>query len=122
MTPTVHEGRDEMNTTVSLTELAAMALASALASNNGRSAVTVCGGRDAQLRQTVMALRAGEGLSEHSSPGEATLQVLTGSITLRTSDQSWHGKVGDLMPIPAEVHAVDALEDCAFLLTVVKAQ
>lgn len=118
----MHEGRDEMNSTVSLTELAAIELASALASNNGRSAVTVCGGRDAQLRQTVMALRAGEGLSEHSSPGEATLQVLTGSITLRTADESWHGTVGDLMPIPAEVHAVDALEDCAFLLTVVKTQ
>ena len=68
-----------------------------------------------------MALRAGEGLSEHSSPGEATLQVLVGHITLRTTDQSWDGKPGDLLPIPSEVHAVDALEDSAILLTVVKA-
>jgi len=122
MSPTVREGRDKMNTTISLTELATRELASALASNNGRSAVTVYGGRDAQLRQTVMALRAGDGLSEHSSPGEATLQVLTGSIRLRTADQSWHGTVGDLLPIPDDVHAVDALEDCAFLLTVAKHQ
>ncbi|QAV71429.1 LuxR family transcriptional regulator [Salinibacterium sp. UTAS2018] len=111
-----------MNTTVSLTELASQELASALASNNGRSAVTVCGGRDAQLRQTVMAMRAGEGLSEHSSPGEATLQVLVGHIALRSADESWEGKPGDLLPIPAEIHAVDALEDSVILLTVIKAQ
>jgi len=109
-----------MNTTVSLTELAASELASAVASNNGRSAVTVCGGRDARLRQTVMALRAGEGLAEHSSPGEATLQVIVGRIVLRTTDQSWEGTPGDLLPIPAEVHAVDALDDSAILLTVVQ--
>ncbi|MBH0010020.1 cupin domain-containing protein [Salinibacterium sp. SWN1162] len=111
-----------MNTTVSLTELASQELASALASNNGRSAVTVCGGRDAQLRQTVMAMRAGEGLSEHSSPGEATLQVLVGHIALRSADESWEGKPGDLLPIPTEIHAVDALEDSVILLTVIKAQ
>jgi len=118
----VRERRDEMNTTVSLTELASTELASAVASNNGRSALTICGGRDAQLRQTLMALRAGEGLSEHSSPGEATLQVLVGHITLRSADNSWEGKPGDLLPIPTEVHAVDALEDSVILLTVVKAQ
>jgi quercetin dioxygenase-like cupin family protein len=111
-----------MTTTVSLTEMAATELASAVASNNGRSAVTIYGGHDAQLRQTLMALRAGEGLSEHSSPGEATLQILVGHITLRTADQSWNGKPGDLLPIPSEVHAVDALEDSVILLTVVKAR
>ena len=111
-----------MNTTVSLTELAATELASAVASNNGRSAVTVRGGRDAQLRQTLMALRAGEGLAEHSSPGEATLQVLLGRITLRSGESSWEGTPGDLLPIPTELHAVDALEDSVILLTVVKAQ
>ncbi len=117
----MHEGRDEMNATVSLTELAAKELASAVASNNGRSAVTVRGGRDSQLRQTVMALRAGEGLDEHSSPGEATLQVLVGRVTLRSGDQSWAGVAGDLLPIPETVHALDALEDSVILLTVVKA-
>lgn len=110
-----------MNATVSLTELAASELASAVASNNGRSAVTVYGGRDAQLRQTLMALRAGEGLSDHSSPGEATLQVLVGRITLRSAETSWLGKPGDLLPVPTEIHAVDALEDSVILLTVVKA-
>ncbi|MBH0054561.1 MULTISPECIES: cupin domain-containing protein [unclassified Salinibacterium] len=111
-----------MNTAVSLTELAATELASAVASDNGRSALTICGGRDAKLRQTLMALRAGEGLSEHSSPGEATLQVIVGHIALRSSDESWEGKPGDLLPIPTEIHAVDALEDSVILLTVVKAQ
>ncbi|MGV8876669.1 MAG: cupin domain-containing protein [Rhodoglobus sp.] len=106
---------------MSLTTLAVTELANAVASGSGRSAVTVWGGRDQQLRQTLMALRAGEGLAEHSSPGEATLQVLIGRVTLTSDGQSWAGTVGDLLAIPAAVHALDASEDSVILLTVVKA-
>ncbi|WP_341952526.1 cupin domain-containing protein [Salinibacterium sp. TMP30] len=110
-----------MKTTVSLVDLAETELARAIESENGRSAVTVQGGRDQQLRQTLMAMRAGEGLAEHSSPGEATLQVLIGRVMLRSGEQSWPGVVGDLLPIPAASHALDAVEDSVVLLTVVKA-
>jgi quercetin dioxygenase-like cupin family protein len=110
-----------MKSTVSLIELAETELARAVESDNGRSAVTVRGGRDQQLRQTLMALRAGEGLAEHASPGEATLQVLIGRVTLRSGEQSWSGVVGDLLPLPEAVHALDAIEDSVILLTVVKA-
>ena len=39
----------------------------------GRSAKTVYGGREHLLRQTVIALKAGEKLAEHGNPGEATV-------------------------------------------------
>ncbi|TQO19168.1 hypothetical protein FB472_0707 [Rhodoglobus vestalii] len=108
------------NTTVSLTELAATELAHAIAASSGRSAHTIWGGHGKQLRQTLIALKAGSGLAEHSSPGEATLQVLKGRITLRWETGSQAGSAGDFIPIPEVVHAVDALEDSVILLTVIK--
>jgi quercetin dioxygenase-like cupin family protein len=50
---------------------------------SGRSAVTVHGGREHHLRQTLIALAGGRSLGEHESPGEATLQVLRGRVRLR---------------------------------------
>ncbi len=42
----------------------------------------VFGGHEHQLRQTVMAPRGGEKLSEHENLGEATVHVLEGRIKL----------------------------------------
>lgn len=89
-------------------------------SKSGRSAVTIFGGHDKKLRQTLIALKDGNGLDEHASPGEATLQVLRGSLVLRTETSSWQVGAGEIVFIPEEVHAVDSLEDVVFLLTVVK--
>jgi quercetin dioxygenase-like cupin family protein len=86
----------------------------------GRSATTVYGGHEHVLRQTVIAMVAGTGLDEHESPGEATLHVLSGRVRLTAGDVSWEGRTGDLIVIPAERHAVAALEDATFLLTVAK--
>ncbi len=58
--------------TTSLTKLAAAELDAARAASSGRSAKTVYGGREHLLRQTLIALKAGEMLAEHSNPGEAT--------------------------------------------------
>ena len=104
----------------SLIALARHELGQALRASSGRSAKTVFGGHEHQLRQTVMALRAGEGMAEHENPGEATLQVLDGRVLLRSGDVSWNGSPGDLMIIPEGRHSVDAIEDSVFLLTVVK--
>ncbi|NLA65296.1 MAG: LuxR family transcriptional regulator [Leucobacter sp.] len=103
---------------LSLRALAAEKLDEARNASSGRSAVTIYGGREHRLRQTLLGLKAGAGLSEHESPGEATLQVLIGTIVLRTADESWRLSEGQHMTIPDEVHAVDTLEDAAFLLTV----
>ena len=78
------------------------------------------GGHEHQLRQTVIALRAGEELSEHENPGEATLQILHGRVRLSTQDAEWDGMPGDYLIIPPDRHGLEAIEDCVVLLTVAK--
>ena len=103
---------------VSLVGLAEEQLAAAREAHAGRSAQTTHGGHDHALRQTVLALLAGHELAEHESPGEATLQVLTGRVRLTAGDEAWEGASGDLVAIPPARHALAALEDAAVLLTV----
>ena len=43
---------------------------------------------------------AGRSLDEHESPGEATLQVLSGKVRLDAGSDSWEGSVGDLLRDP----------------------
>ncbi|QNK83638.1 cupin domain-containing protein [Nakamurella sp. PAMC28650] len=104
----------------SLTALVRTELRAAVAASSGRSAKTVFGGHEHVLRQTVVALRAGEVLAEHENPGEATVQVLHGRVVLQAGDQSWPGMAGDLIIVPQAPHSLQALEDSAVLLTVAK--
>lgn len=90
--------------------------------SSGRSAETIFGGHERRLRQTLIALRAGQSLSEHENPGEATVQVLSGRVLLRSGTTSWNGSPGDLLTVPPGLHAVDATEDSVILLTTVVAQ
>lgn len=105
---------------VSLEALARTELALAVGAPSGRSARTVFGGHEHQLRQTLMALRAGEKLSEHENPGEATVHVLEGRVLLRSGATSWNGSPNDLMTVPDGLHSLEAVEDSVILLTVVK--
>ena len=93
-------------------------LATAHQATSGRAAVTIHGGRDHDLRQTVIALAEGRSLGEHESPGEATLQVLSGRVLLVAGHDSWEGAEGDHLVIPPVRHNLTALTDTAVLLTV----
>jgi quercetin dioxygenase-like cupin family protein len=105
---------------VSLDELARTHLEQAREAHSGRSAHTVFGGQDHLLRQTLIALRAGEALDEHESPGEATLQVLQGRVRLVAGEDTRSGATGDLLVIPDARHSLQVDEDSVVLLTVAK--
>lgn len=102
----------------SLSELAVEHLAKAVAASAGRSAATVHGRQGTRMRQTLVALAAGNALGEHESPGEATLQVLRGRVRMHAGEDSWEGAPGDLVEIPPVRHDLEALEDAVVLLTV----
>ena len=81
---------------------------------------TLFGGHDNVLRQTLIALRAGSALDEHENPGEATVQVLHGQVSLSANGSSTDGSAGDLMVVPDARHALKANEDSVILLSVGK--
>lgn len=92
-------------------------LTAARQSAASRAATTVVGGHEQALRQTILALLAGATLAEHGNPGEATLYVLSGRVTLTAGGEEWDARTGDLVEIPPARHEVRAQEDSTLLLT-----
>jgi quercetin dioxygenase-like cupin family protein len=105
---------------LSLDALAREQLEAAKAASSGRAAHTAYGGHEHVLRQTVIALCAGQSLAEHRNPGEATVHVLSGRVRLVAGQHSWDGRRGDLLIVPQLPHSLEAVEDSAVLLTVAK--
>lgn len=103
----------------SLVALAREQLAAAHRSPAGRAAMTVYGGHERALRQTLIALVAGARLDEHENPGDATVQVVSGRVTLVCGSDSWDGRAGDLLVVPPARHSLLAVEDAAVVLTAV---
>jgi quercetin dioxygenase-like cupin family protein len=104
----------------SLEALARQQLELAATAGGGHTADTVYGGHEKVLRQTVIGMTQGARLTEHESPGEATVHVLHGRVRLSAGELSWEGRQGDLIIVPDSRHSLEALEDSAVLLTVAK--
>lgn len=101
---------------VALADLAAELIAELPQHRAGRAARTVLSG-DA-LRVVVIALAAGAGLAEHDAPPAATLQCLSGRVTVRSGEDRLLVSAGELVPVPRARHSVEAHADSAILLTV----
>lgn len=70
---------------------------------------------------TLFAFDAGQGLTEHTSPFEALVMVLEGSLTLTVGGTPVVALPGAIVRMPADVpHAVHAPEPCRMLLTMLK--
>ena len=70
---------------------------------------------------TLFAFDMGQGLSEHSAPFDAMIQVLDGEAEIIINGQPYRLKSGQCIIMPANVpHAVNAKERFKMLLTMVK--
>jgi len=71
---------------------------------------------------TVFAFDAGEGLSEHTAPYDAVLQVLDGEALVTIAGKEYPMKAGNLIIMPATIpHAVHAVTQFKMMLTMIHA-
>lgn len=71
------------------------------------------------LRVVLVTMRAGTELHEHSAPGVITIQMLSGAFVVSVAGEEREMATGALIALDAGApHAVRALADGAFLLTI----
>jgi len=72
---------------------------------------------------TLFAFDADQGLSEHSAPYDAIVQVLDGEAELTIGGKPVRAKAGQVVVMPADVpHAVNAAQRFKMLLTMLRAK
>ena len=72
---------------------------------------------------TVFAFDAGQGLSEHTSPFDAVIEILEGSASVTVGDQTHKLSAGQTLIMPANIpHALDAEERFKMLLIMIRSE
>jgi quercetin dioxygenase-like cupin family protein len=70
---------------------------------------------------TVFAFDEGQGLSEHTAPFDALVQVVEGGVEIRISGQPHHLTGGEMILMPAhQPHALKALTRFKMILTMIR--
>jgi len=70
---------------------------------------------------TAFAFDEGQGLSEHTAPYDALVQVLEGNVSVTVSGSIYDLEEGDLILMPAgEPHSLRAVTPFKMLLTMIK--
>lgn len=71
---------------------------------------------------TVFAFDEGQGLSEHSAPYDAVVQVIDGKVEIGIGGKPHKLSEGDIIVMPANIpHKLRAIEKFKMLLTMIKA-
>ena len=71
---------------------------------------------------TLFAFSVGEGLSEHTAPFDALVQVVEGEANVYIAGEEFRVGAGEIITLPANrPHAVSALTDFKMLLIMVRA-
>jgi quercetin dioxygenase-like cupin family protein len=107
----------EPSESVDVHVLARELLEKATSESSGRAGRTLPHPVDG-LRQTVIALRSDAELSEHESPGPASLMVIRGRVRLVAGEESIELGAHQISPIPDRRHSLHAHEDSVVLLSV----
>ncbi len=72
-----------------------------------------------RLRVVLVTMKQGATLHDHTAPGPITIQALQGRIRVSVNDDVHEMASGTMIAIEANtIHAVEAVEDGAFLLTI----
>ncbi|MDD5243680.1 MAG: cupin domain-containing protein [Syntrophorhabdaceae bacterium] len=70
---------------------------------------------------TLFAFDMGQGLSEHTAPFDALVQVLDGEVEISISGKPFYLKQGEIIIMPAhEPHALKAVSNFKMLLTMIR--
>ncbi|HLX94775.1 MAG TPA: cupin domain-containing protein [Verrucomicrobiae bacterium] len=70
---------------------------------------------------TLFAFDEGQGLSEHTAPFDALVQVLEGEAEIMLSGRSHHLQGGEMMLLPAgQPHALKAIKPFKMMLTMIR--
>ena len=70
---------------------------------------------------TLFAFDAGEGLSEHTSPFNALVEIVEGEAEITISGQPHHVTAGELILMPAQQpHALSAVKRFKMVLTMIR--
>ena len=70
---------------------------------------------------TLFAFDQGQGLSEHTAPFDALVQVLGGEVEIRISGNPFYLKQGEIIIMPAnKPHALKATKRFKMLLTMIR--
>jgi len=72
---------------------------------------------------TLFAFDKGEGLSEHTAPFDAFVQILQGKVKITISGNKYELNEGEMIVMPAnKPHALLAVEKFKMLLTMIKSE
>lgn len=72
---------------------------------------------------SLFAFDKGEGLSTHSAPFDAMVQVIDGQAEIIIAGESYELNAGDSIIMPADIpHAVKAVEQFKMVLTMIKSK